>query len=82
MFVDITGIQIKKWLRMEIDYKNNRIKIRYDEIYPNIDLAETLSNIKGKFIKRIEKDAVIFEDDEKVNFSEIDFQTIKPLIWW
>ena len=68
--------------RMEIDYKNNRIKIRYDEIYPNIDLAETLSNIKGKFIKRIEKDAVIFEDDEKVNFSEIDFQTIKPLIWW
>ena len=68
--------------RIEIDYKNNKMKIKYDEIYPNIDLAETLSNIKGKFIKRIEKDAVIFEDDEKVNFSEIDFQTIKPLIWW
>ncbi|SIM83711.1 DNA methyltransferase [Cuniculiplasma divulgatum] len=68
--------------RMEVDYKNNKIKIKYDEIYPNIDLAETLSNIKGKFIKRIEKDAVIFEDDEKVYFSEIDFQTIKPLIWW
>ena len=68
--------------RMGVDYTNNKIKINYDEIYPNIDLAETLSNIKGKFIKRVEKDAVIFEDDEKVNFSEIDFQTIKPLIWW
>jgi adenine-specific DNA-methyltransferase len=68
--------------RMEIDYKQDRIRINIDEIYPNIDLAETLSNIKGKFIKRIEKDAVVFEDNEKIFFSEIDFQTMKPLIWW
>jgi adenine specific DNA methylase Mod len=68
--------------KMELDYKENRIEIDFNEIYSNIDLAETLSNLKGKFIKRIEKDAVVFEDDEKVCFSEIDFQTIKPLIWW
>ncbi len=73
----------KKMLdKMELDYKRNKIRIRFDEIYPNVDLAETLSNLKGKFIKRIEKDAVVFEDDEKICFSEIDFQTIKPLIWW
>jgi len=68
--------------RMEMDYKNNKIKVNYNEIYPDIDIAETLSNIKGKSIKRIEKDTVVFQDDEKVYFSDIDFKTIKPLIWW
>ena len=73
----------KKMLdKMELDYKENKIKIKFDEICPNIDLAETLSNLKGKFIKRIEKDAVVFDDGEKISFSDIDFQTIKPLIWW
>ncbi|MCL5793454.1 MAG: site-specific DNA-methyltransferase [Candidatus Thermoplasmatota archaeon] len=73
----------KKMLdKMELDYKENRIKIKFDEIYPNIDLAETLSNLKGKFIKRIERDSVVFEDGEKISFKDIDFQTIKPLIWW
>ena len=67
---------------MELDYKNNKININFDVIYSNIDLAETLSNIKGKFIKRIEKDSVVFEGDEKVKFSEIEFETIKPLIRW
>ena len=67
---------------MELDSRENRIKIDFNEIYPNIDLAETLSNLKGKFIKRVEKDAVVFEDNEKVRFSDIDFRTIRPLIWW
>lgn len=68
--------------KMELDLEKNRVKIDFNAIYPNIDLAETLSNLKGKFIKRIEKDAVVFEDGEKIYFSDIDFQTIKPLIWW
>ncbi len=67
---------------MELDSRENKIKIDFNEIYPNIDLAETLSNLKGKFIKRVEKDAVVFEDNEKVRFSDIDFRTIRPLIWW
>ncbi len=73
----------KKMLeKMEIDYQNNKIRVKFDEIYPNIDLAETLSNIKGKFIKHIEENTVIFEDGETIRFSNIDFKTIKPLIWW
>ena len=67
---------------MELDYKNNKIKIDFSKIYPNIDLAETISCITGKAIKKIEKDAVILEDGERIEFGNIDFNLIKPLIWW
>jgi len=67
---------------MKLDYENNEIKINFEEIYPNIDLAETLSNLTGKWIKKIEKNVVIFEDGIKIDFDDIDFNLIKPLIWW
>ncbi|MCW3129604.1 MAG: site-specific DNA-methyltransferase [Methanophagales archaeon] len=67
---------------MKLDYEKNQIKINFEEIYPNIDLAETLSNLTGKAIKKIEKNAVIFEDRSKIDFDNIDFNLIKPLIWW
>jgi len=67
---------------MKLDYENNKIKINFEEIYPNIDLAETLSNLTGKWIKKIEKNVVIFEDGIKIDFDDIDFNLIKPLIWW
>jgi len=74
---------------MELDYKNNKIKINFDEIYPNIDIAETLSNLKGKWIKKIAKDSVVLLDDngneEEIEYDDIkskDFKIIKPLIWW
>ena len=71
---------------MELDYKNNKISIKFDKIYPNIDIAETLSNLKGKWIKRITKDSVILIDEsnneEEIRYDNIDFKTIKPLIWW
>ena len=67
---------------MKLDYENNKIKINFDEIYPNIDLAETLSNLTGKWIKKIEKNTVIFEDGSRIDFDNIDFKVIKPLIWW
>ncbi len=71
---------------MDLDYKNNKIKIRFDDIYPNIDIAETLSNLKGKWIKKITKDFLVLKDDnnneEEIKFDNIDFKTIKPLIWW
>ncbi|MEM3877282.1 MAG: site-specific DNA-methyltransferase, partial [Candidatus Woesearchaeota archaeon] len=67
---------------MELDYKNDKIKIDFSKIYPNIDLAETLSNLTGKCIKKITKDCVEFEDNTKIDFNNIDFKLIKPLIWW
>lgn len=38
---------------IKIDYENNRVKIDLDKLYPNIDIAETLSNLTGKWIKKI-----------------------------
>jgi len=71
---------------MELDYKNDKIKINFDKIYSNIDIAETLSNLKGKWIKKITQDSVVLVDDngneEEIKYDNINFKTIKPLIWW
>ncbi|MEM4067935.1 MAG: site-specific DNA-methyltransferase, partial [Candidatus Micrarchaeaceae archaeon] len=71
---------------MELDYNNDKIKIDFDKIYQNIDIAETLSLIKGMWIKRIGKDYVVLKDyngnEVKIDYNNIDFKTIKPLIWW
>jgi len=67
---------------LEIDYENNKVKVDLSKIYPNIDIAETLSNLRGKYIKRITPDEAEFEDGEKINFKDLDYKVIKPLIWW
>jgi len=73
----------EKMLRaLEIDYKNRKVKVDLDKLYPNIDIAETLSNLTGKWIKKIEEDQVEFEDGSKVNIKDLDYKLIKPLIWW
>jgi adenine specific DNA methylase Mod len=67
---------------LEIDYKNNRVKVDLDKLYPNIDIAETLSNLTGKWIKKISDGEVEFEDGTKVNTKDLDYKLIKPLVWW
>jgi hypothetical protein len=67
---------------MVVDKKNNKIRIDFTKIYPNIDLAETLSNLLGKPIKKIEKNAVELEGSKRIEFEDIDFSMVKPLIWW
>jgi hypothetical protein len=73
----------EKMLRaLEIDYKNNKVKVDLSKLYENIDIAETLSNLTGKWIKRINYGEVEFEDGTKVNTKDLDYRLIKPLIWW
>lgn len=67
---------------LEIDYKNNNVKLDLSKLYKNIDIAETLSNLTGKWIKKIKKDEVEFEDGIKINTKDLDYKLIKPLIWW
>ncbi|NPV11987.1 MAG: hypothetical protein HPY57_09380 [Ignavibacteria bacterium] len=44
----------EKMLRaLEIDYENKKVKVDLSKLYENIDIAETLSNLTGKWIKRI-----------------------------
>jgi len=74
---------------LEVDYENNKVKVNLSKLYPNIDIPETLSNLLGKWIKKITPDYVEFEDGEKINLKEpvcrqgrLDYKLIKPLIWW
>jgi len=67
---------------LKIDYKKNKVKVDLSKIYQNIDLPETLSNLLGRWIKRIIADEVEFENGEKINLKDLDYKLIKPLIWW
>jgi hypothetical protein len=67
---------------LEVDYKNNKVKVDLSKLYNNIDVAETLSCVLGKMIKKITADEVEFEDGMKVNLKDLDYKLIKPLIWW
>lgn len=67
---------------LEVDYKNNKVKVDLSKLYSNIDIAETLSNLFGKWMKKVTEEYVEFENGEKVNIKDLDYKVIKPLIWW
>ncbi|MCG2725244.1 MAG: hypothetical protein L6420_03130 [Elusimicrobia bacterium] len=79
---------------LEIDYEKEKVKVDLTKLYPvryensshgvnpNIDIAETLSNLTGKWIKKVSAGEVEFEDGRKINTKDLDYKLIKPLIWW
>ncbi|BDQ04817.1 MAG: adenine-specific DNA methyltransferase [Candidatus Dojkabacteria bacterium] len=67
---------------LEIDYENDKVRVDLSKLYENIDIAETLSNLTGKWIKKITADEVEFEDGTRVNTKNLDYKLIQPLIWW
>jgi len=67
---------------LELDYEKGNVRVDLSKLYDNIDIAETLSNLLGKWIKRITKDTVEFEDGTLVSLAQLDYKLIKPLIWW
>ena len=58
------------------------LTLTLDRLYPDIDLAETLSCVTGKWIKRITADDVEFTDGSKQSLSKPDWRLLKPLIFW
>lgn len=67
---------------VELDSKKNKVKVDLGKLYDGIDVAETLSNLTGKWIKRVSAGEVEFTDGEKVDLKNLDYRLIKPLIWW
>jgi adenine-specific DNA-methyltransferase len=67
---------------LNVDYETEKIKTDFSNLYPNIDIAETLSNLTGKWIKKIRDGEVEFEDGTKINTKDLDYKLIKSLIWW
>ena len=67
---------------LKLDFEEEQEEIDFSSLYFNVDIAETLSNLKGKNIKKISEGSVTFTDGEKIVYDDLDFETIKPLIWW
>ena len=67
---------------LEIDYEHNKVKVDLSRLYSNIDIPETLSNLLGKWIKKITPDYVEFEGGERIDLKDLDYKMIKSLIWW
>ena len=67
---------------VEIDEEQNKAHFHPERLYTEIDLAETLSQRRGKWIKRITAEYVEFQDGERMSLTDPDWQTIKPLVWW
>jgi adenine specific DNA methylase Mod/very-short-patch-repair endonuclease len=75
---------------LEVDWEKGKVGVDLSRLYEGIDIPETLSNLTGRWIRRIYPDpqnpkvvaTVEFEDGEKVDLSQLDWHLIKPLIWW
>ena len=70
---------------------NGKLEVNLENLYPDIDTAESLSNITGKQIRKRTPDTVTFADGttEKTDPSKMTEQEkqhfislIKPYLWW
>jgi len=67
---------------LDMDAEQNTVHLHLERLYPDIDLAETLSQRRGKWIRRITPEYVEFQDGERLSLTDPDWQIVKPLIWW
>lgn len=67
---------------VSLDKKKNKVNVHLEKLYEGIDLAETLSCVTGKWIKRITKETVEFQDGTTASLSDPDWSLVKPLVWW
>ena len=71
--------------------KDGKLKIDLNKLYSDINIAESLSNILGKSIRKITADEVTFSDEsvEKINLEKMTLKEqkhfislIRPYLWW
>lgn len=67
---------------LEIDYEKNSVNVDFTKLYDKVDAHESLSNLLGKNLKKIEENLIVFENDETIHLDDLDFKIIKDLIWW
>ncbi|WAM36914.1 site-specific DNA-methyltransferase [Caldicellulosiruptor acetigenus] len=77
-----------------LEVNGDKLEIDFDKLYPNIDFAETISNLLGLPIKKITKTSVILQDGDREKEIKIDYKNmsneeklefvklLKPLLWW
>ncbi len=71
--------------------ENGKLDINLQDLYPDIDIAESLSNVLGKPIRCLTTNSVTFIDGttEKTNPATMTeeekrhfLSLIKPYLWW
>ena len=71
--------------------KRGKLKINLHQLYSDIDIAESLSNVLGKQIRKRTRDSVTFADGstEKINPAKMNekekmhfISLLKPYLWW
>jgi len=69
---------------LEISKESGKVTLNLSKLYPDrkIDIAETLSNVKGLKIKKLTKDYVEFENGEKAHFNNLKPSDFKELLIW
>jgi hypothetical protein len=67
---------------VKLDASQNKVEVNLERLYSGIDLAETLSCLSGKWIKRIGRDTVEFQDGTSASLTNPAWELVKPLIWW
>jgi adenine-specific DNA-methyltransferase len=77
-----------------LEVNGNNLDVDFDKLYPNIDFAETISNLLGLPIKKITKTSVILQDGDNEKEIKTDYKNmtneeklefirlLKPLLWW
>jgi adenine-specific DNA-methyltransferase len=65
-----------------LDKENNKVEVHLEKLFTGIDLAETLSCVTGKGIKRITRETVEFQDGTSASLTEPEWVLVKPLVWW
>ena len=73
---------MKSLAAVPVDKTTDKVAVRLERLYDGIDLAETLSCLTGKWIRRITKDTVEFQDGTSASLVEPDWEMVKPLVWW
>ena len=69
---------------LEIDLKKETARFVFEKLYPDVDIAETISNLYGEKIIKITKDKIILEKRE-IDLNNLDFKKYEPLkklIYW
>jgi adenine-specific DNA-methyltransferase len=67
---------------IEIDHETDHVRVDLSKLYDGIDLAETLSCVTGKGIRRITRETVTFQDGTTASLTDPDWSLLKPLLWW
>lgn len=75
---------------LKIDYDKEKAYFSFEEIYDDIDIIETISNITGWQIKKVSGDKATYFDELTRSKKEVDLNNLtvdeypflKLLIWW